>query len=54
MVKGKNIGLYVNGVLQGEAADATFKAGFFGVFVHTVTSEKYTVKFDEMKYWEIK
>jgi hypothetical protein len=54
MAKGKTIGLYINGVPQGEATDNSYKAGFFGVFVHTVTSEKYTVKFDEMKYWEIK
>ncbi len=52
LVVGKNIKIYMNGVLQGEATDSSFSAGFFGVFVRAGTSNDYTVKFDEMKYWE--
>lgn len=52
MVVGKNIKVYVNGVLQGEATDSAFAAGFFGVFVRSVSTNDYTVKFDEMKFWE--
>lgn len=52
MVVGKNMKLYINGVLQGEANDSTYDAGFFGVFVRSAGTEKYTVKFDEIKYWE--
>ncbi len=52
MVVGKNMKLYINGVLQGEANDSTYEAGFFGVFVRSAGTEKYMVKFDEIKYWE--
>ena len=52
MVTGKNIKVYMNGVLQGETSDSSFSAGFFGTFVRSVTTSKYTVKFDEMKFWE--
>jgi hypothetical protein len=52
MVVGKNIKVYINGVLQGEATDSSFSAGFFGAVVRSVTTNSYTVKFDEMKYWE--
>ena len=52
MVVGNNMKVYINGVLQGEANNSAFNAGFFGVFVRSASSSKYTVKFDEMKYWE--
>lgn len=52
MVVGKNMKVYVNGVLQGEATDSSFSAGFFGLFVRSVATDDYTVKFDEMKFWE--
>lgn len=52
MVVDKSIKVYINGVQQGEVSDGSFSAGFFGVFVRAVSTEKYTVKFDEMKYWD--
>ena len=52
MAVGNKISIYMNGVPQGEATDSSFKAGFFGTFVRSVNTSKYTVKFDEMKYWE--
>ena len=52
MVVDKSIKVYINGVQQGEVADGSYAAGFFGVFVRAVSTEKYTVKFDEMKYWD--
>lgn len=52
MVVGKKFTLYMNGVPQGEASDSSFSAGFFGTFVRSVSTPKYTVKFDEMKIWE--
>lgn len=52
LVNGKNMKLYINGVLQGEANDSTYEAGFFGVFVRAAGTEKYTVKYDEIRYWE--
>jgi len=33
-------------------SDSTYPAGFVGAFVRSVTTPKYTVKFDEMKVWE--
>ena len=52
MAVGNKISIYMNGVPQGETTDGSFKAGFFGTFVRSVTTSKYTVKFDEMKFWE--
>jgi len=52
MTVGKSLRIYVNGVPQGEVSDSSYPAGFFGAFVRSVTTSKYTVKFDEMKYWE--
>ena len=52
MTVGNTLKLYINGVPQGEVSDSTFTAGFFGTFVRSVTSSRYVVKFDEMKYWE--
>jgi hypothetical protein len=52
MAVGSQFTIYMNGVAQGTVSDSSFKAGFFGVFVRSVTTPKYTVKFDEMKFWE--
>jgi hypothetical protein len=52
MAVGSQFTIYMNGVAQGTVSDSSFKSGFFGVFVRSVTTPKYTVKFDEMKFWE--
>lgn len=52
MAVGKTITIYMNGVPQGETTDGSYSAGFFGTFVRSVSTSKYMVKFDEMKYWE--
>lgn len=52
MAVGNQFTIYMNGVPQGTVSDSSFKAGFFGVFVRSVTTPRYTVKFDEMKFWE--
>jgi hypothetical protein len=52
MVIDNKITLYMNGEKIGEASDSSYPAGFFGVFVLSRTSDKYTVKFDAMKFWE--
>lgn len=44
--------LYMNGEKLASATDTSFKAGFFGVFVRSVETDDYTVKFDSMRYWE--
>jgi len=52
MAVGKTLRIFMNGVPQGEVSDSTYPAGFFGTFVRSVTTSKYMVKFDEMKFWE--
>lgn len=52
MAVGKSLRIYMNGIPQGEVSDSTYPAGFVGAFVRSVTTPKYTVKFDEMKVWE--
>lgn len=52
MVIDNKMTLYLNGEKVGEATDSSYEAGFFGVFVLSRTSDKYTVKFDAMKFWE--
>lgn len=52
MAVGKSLRIFMNGIPQGEVSDSSYPAGFFGTFVRSVTTSKYTVKFDEMKYWE--
>jgi len=52
MAVGNQFTIYMNGVAQGSVSDLSFKSGFFGVFVRSVNTPKYTVKFDEMKFWE--
>ncbi len=52
MAVGNAFTIYMNGVAQGSTTDSSFKAGFFGTFVRSVTTPRYMVKFDEMKFWE--
>ena len=52
MAVGKTLRIFVNGIPQGEVSDSTYPAGFFGTFVRSVTTSKYMVKFDEMKFCE--
>jgi hypothetical protein len=53
MVKDNSYILYMNGVQLASAADSSYSAGFFGVFVHSAETSNYTVNFDTMKYWEL-
>jgi hypothetical protein len=52
MVKDDTFTLYMNGEELASATDSAFSAGFFGVFVRSAESADYTVKFDQMRYWE--
>lgn len=44
--------LYANGQLLGEVNDSTFQKGFFGVFVGARETEDFTVRVDQVRYWE--
>jgi len=52
MVKKDTFTLYMNGEQIASASDKSFDAGFFGVFVRAGETSEYTVKFDQMRYWE--
>lgn len=52
MVKDDTFTLYMNGEQLASASDNAFDAGFFGVFVRAGETSEYTVKFDQMRYWE--
>lgn len=51
MTTGEKIELYINGVLVGDATDATFPGGYFGVYVDPDATEKFTYSLEEMSYW---
>ncbi len=52
MAIGDRLIVYVNGELVGEARDNTFGKGYFGVFVGARDTEKFTIKVDQVRYWE--
>jgi hypothetical protein len=52
MVKDDKFTLYMNGEKLASATDSAFDAGFFGVFVRAGETSEYTVKFEQMRYWE--
>ena len=52
MVVDNKMTLYMNGEKIGEGLDSSYPAGFFGAFVLSRTSDDYTVKFDQMRFWE--
>jgi hypothetical protein len=52
MVDGKNFTFYMNGEKLDSTSDSSYSVGFFGVFVRSVETPNYTVKFDQMRYWE--
>lgn len=52
-LEGSKLALYANGVLVGEAQDDTWSAGVFGIFAGSHESNEYTIKVDEISYWEL-
>jgi hypothetical protein len=52
--EGDQITLYANGNLITSLSDTRLKAGYFGTFVGSAQTTNYTVKFDEIAYWDIK
>jgi hypothetical protein len=53
MVKDHTFTLYMNGEKIASATDSAYEAGFFGVFVRSVETDDYTVKFDALRFWEL-
>lgn len=52
MAVGSRLIVYANGQLLGEAKDATFDKGYFGVFVGARQTEDLTIRVDQIRYWE--
>jgi hypothetical protein len=52
-LEGSKLALYANGVLVGEAVDTTWSSGVFGIFAGAHESNEYTLKVDEISYWEL-
>ncbi len=52
LTRGDEISLYVNGELLKTVKDASYKSGYFGLFVDSNKTSKFTVQFTEMSYWE--
>jgi hypothetical protein len=51
MAVGSRLMLYVNGVLVNDSTDSTYKSGYFGLFVHPVSTVPLTIQADEASYW---
>lgn len=52
MMVGSRILLYANGRLLTEVQDTTFPSGYFGVFVGSDVTDRFTIQVEEMAYWE--
>ena len=54
MARGDQYGLYINGVLQLEVKDSKFlEQGKIGLAVLAITDNPVTVRFDNLRYWEL-
>ncbi len=49
---GDRLVLYANGQLLGEVKDSIFSEGYFGVFVGARETEDFTIRVDQVRYWE--
>jgi hypothetical protein len=52
MAVGDRLIVYVNGQLMGEVNDNTFHQGYFGVFVGARETDDFTIRVDQVRYWE--
>ena len=43
--------MFVNGVVLGEVSDKDFPEGFFGVFAGSATTQKFTIRVEDVSYW---
>lgn len=53
LAQGDKISLYVNGTLVTETNDATYKDGYFGVFVAANSTPKFRVDLDRIALWKL-
>ena len=53
MLDGSKLSLYANGVLVSEAQDASWSEGVLGIFAGAHESNEYTLKVDEVSYWDL-
>ena len=54
MKQGKQIGIYINGVLVGEATDNTYTGpGKFGIVINSEDINNFVATFDDAAYWKL-
>jgi hypothetical protein len=49
---GGRIAIYANGTLLGEATNAAYPSGYFGLYIAGLKTPNFTIQVDEMSYWE--
>ncbi len=52
LLSGSRITLYANGVYLADFTDATWTAGYLGVYIGGIDTKNYAIRIDEMAYWE--
>jgi hypothetical protein len=52
LMSGGRMILYANGTLLGEATNNTYPSGYFGLFIGAPQTPNFTIRVDEMSYWE--
>jgi hypothetical protein len=52
--EGDKLALYANDNLLANLTDNRLTAGYFGTFVGSALTTNYTVRFDEIAYWDLK
>ncbi len=54
MVKGDQLSLFINGVMQTEIQDAVYtQAGKFGLAIYAIKDNPFAVLFDQIAYWDL-
>lgn len=53
LAEGNRLGIYANGYLLEEISDDTHAEGRIGVFVGSVNTEDFTVRVEEVAFWEL-
>jgi hypothetical protein len=52
LARGNQISLYANGHLLADVSDGTYASGRYGVFIGSAATENYTVRIDELAFWD--
>jgi len=50
---GSQLSIYANGVLLGQVEDSSWSEGVFGIFAGAHESDTYTIKVDQISFWDL-